>query len=227
MKNFPCKKSLSGRAYSIKRSRQGFTLVELSMAMLALSILFAIIFGVYFSLSRITASSGPLGTRKGLASRTIMVMRKTINNSYYIKNVDRLVFVGKKIQAGGDRRDTLTFAAVHPGADTVGVASVREVSYYIADVDSVPVLMKREDTLVDNNPGEGGTFFPLLDNVEELSFRYSLNGKDWVEEWNSKKRKEIPRLIQIHIKVKEGEISNNYETLASPGVHDVQQKSVL
>lgn len=214
---------------SVVNFRSGFTLVELSVAILALSVLFTILFGFFYSISRISKEGTPGASRRARAIYALNHIRTSINNSFYIKNVEQIVFVGKSGGSSGDeRKDTLTFASVNPGAEKVGIATVREVSYYVNDItNGFGTIYIREDTPVDMNPGEGGGHYPLAGDIQSLVFRYSADGVNWLEEWNSKKKKDIPRLVQIRITSKIGNSIQKFETLASPGLHDVRQKSVF
>ena len=119
----------------------------------------------------------------------------------------RLVFVGRSTGAGDDRRDRLTFACVHPGAEKLGVPAVREVSFYLKGTEELEkgfTLMRREDQTVDDKPGAGGAHYPLLENVLSLEFHYTLNGKDWKNDWHHGNRHNIPRLVRIGMRVKIG-----------------------
>lgn len=210
-----------------KVSRRGFTLVELSIAILALSVMFTILFGFYYSISKISREGTPGATDRASVIQALNHIRSSISNTFFIKDVDRIVFVGKKGGSSGEeRKDTLTFASVNPGAEYIGIASVREVSFYTKEISQgFGTLYIREDSMVDTNPGEGGGHYPLAKNIQSLVFRYSADGVNWLEEWSSKKTKDVPRLIQVRITAKIGNSIQRFETLASPGIHDVRQKS--
>lgn len=202
--------------------RQGVTLVELSVVILIMSILFTMIFSVYFGIARITGNESPISQAKHRSLLALENMRSSINQTYFKKNVKRLVFIGRKIIDGTRRKDRLTFAAVHQGAAAIGVPAVREVSFYIRDHQEdteIGDLIRREDQMVDKDPGKGGNHYTLLENVISLKFRYSLNGKEWQDDWHHEKLRRIPKLIQIQLKVKIGGRLQVFETLSYTGLY--------
>lgn len=211
----------SGRAID---GRAGFTLVELSISILVLSILFTIMFGIYFGISRIITDSSPSAHARKDTLLALEMMRSSINQAFFHRDLDRLVFVGKREGGGDNRQDRLTFAAVHPGAESVGTPGVREVSFYLEEekdsgyTEQTYTLVRREDQMVDEDPGEGGAHYRVLRNVVALKLRYSLSGRDWRDEWNSKETRRIPRLIQIQLRVKIGAHTQKFETLAYTGM---------
>ncbi len=209
------------RAFGV---RAGFTLVELSISILVLSILFTIMFGIYFGINRIITQSTPTAIARKNTLLAMEMMRSSINQAFFHRDLDRLVFVGKKEGSGETRADRLTFAAVHPGAESLGTPAVREVSFYLEEEKDTGydertfTLVRREDQHVDKEPGEGGAHYRVLKNVVGLQLRYSLSGREWRDDWNSKETRRIPRLIQIQLRVKIGPRTQKFETLANTGL---------
>lgn len=213
-----------------KSSRGGFTLVELAIVILLLSVLFTMIFGVYYAVVRIADDTTPAMEEKQKSMTALELMRTTLNRTFYLENEERLIFVGRNVESAGERTDRLTFAASHPDADNLGIASVREVSFYLKEDENHKdryILMLREDVMVDEKPGEGGFHYPILDNVVSLRIRYSYNAAQWHDEWNSKKLKKIPRLIQISLVVYVNNQKQFFETLAQPGLYEAEKKGVM
>ncbi|MBI3395199.1 MAG: prepilin-type N-terminal cleavage/methylation domain-containing protein [Spirochaetia bacterium] len=202
--------------------RAGFTLVELSIVIVVMSVLFTLMFSVFFGVSQITKEATPSSRAKQKALLALEMMRSTVNQTYYNRDIDRLIFLGRQLGTGDTRRDRLTLAAVHPHSDALGVPAVREVSFYVTESkvgEDTGTLMRREDQLVDNKPGEGGAHYPVMDNVVSLQFRYSLSGKEWKESWSSKEMRRVPRLVHIIMRVKIGQKTHRFETLAAPGLY--------
>ena len=205
-----------------KEWRSGFTLVELSIVILVLSILFTMIFGVFFGVAQITSAESPVSLAKQQALLSLENLRSSINQTYYHRDIKRLVFVGRRHGAGDRRQDSLTFASVHPGAETLGVPAVREVSFYFKESgkgDGTGTLMRREDQLVDKYPGQGGAHYPLLTDVASLKFEYSLNGKDFKDEWHHEEFRRVPRLVRISLQVKIAGVVQRFETLSYTGLY--------
>lgn len=217
----PHRRPNAGRAPG---TRAGFTLVEISIAILVLSILFTIMFGIYFGINRIITQSAPSALARKNALLALEMMRSSINQTYFHRDLERIVFVGKREGGGETHTDRLTFAAVHPGAESVGAPAVREVSFYLEEErdtgynETTYTLFRREDQMVDDEPGEGGAHYPVLKHVVSLQLKYSLSGRDWRDDWNSKETRRIPRLIQIQLRVKIGSNTQKFETLAYTGL---------
>lgn len=205
-----------------RRLRRGFSLVELSIVILTLSLLFTMIFGVFFGVAQITSSESPVSLAKQQALLALENMRSSINQTYYHSEIKRLVFVGRKQGSGDRRQDILTFAAVHPGAEVLGTPAVREVSFYFKENgrgDGTGTLMRREDQLVDKYPGTGGAHYPLLQNVLMFKLEYSLNGKDFKDDWHHEEFRRVPRLVRISLQAQIGGKVQRFETLSYVGLY--------
>lgn len=207
------------------RHRLGLTLVELSMVILIMGVLFSVMFGVFFRASEIAREGSPPAEARQRAMLAMENMRTAINNTFYMADIERLVFYGKSVVRGDGHMDRLTLASVVPGAEESGTPEVREVSFYLDappernTTDEGYILYRREDQQVDEYPGKGGAHYPLAENVVSLKFRYSYNAKTWYDEWNTKKTSPLPRLIQIQMIIKVGNRKERLETLASPGLY--------
>jgi len=210
----------------VLKVKQGMTLVELSIVMLVLSLLLSMMFSVYYATADIAKKSTPATKDQAKGLQTLEMIRMTINNTYFFPKVKRLIFVSRKVLNGDIRQDRLTLASYNAGSESVGAAAIREVSFYIkpktdSKIQQEGILIRREDVEVDDEPNTGGNHYPLMEHVRSLEFHYSLDGKNWLDEWNSLKTGRIPRLVQIRLTVftKGGESYNVYETLASPGLY--------
>ena len=200
--------------------RKGVTLVELAIVILILSILLLVVFTVVSGIVQISTQSSPTTEMKRRAFFAMQVLKSSVDQAYYQVNHKRLWFVGRKDGVEGARNDRLTFSAVHPEASNIGVASVREVSYYLEEQeDSTYTLMRREDQLVDEEPGKGGAHYELLKNVTSLQLQYSQDGKDWLNEWDSRKKNRTPKVVLIELTVALGNKNIAFKILSHPGIN--------
>ncbi|MCB1315717.1 MAG: hypothetical protein KDK27_07165, partial [Leptospiraceae bacterium] len=203
-------------------TRAGFTLAEMAIVILLVGMLFTMMFAVLISLVDITSMAAPASKMKAKAFLALDNMRSSLNQTYYHSGLPNIWFVGRKNSGCSQRCDQLTFAAVHPYSADLAQPAVREVSFYLKQMDGQPDLyrlMRREDSGIDEEPGEGGLHYELTDNVVSLEFRYTLNGLDYYEEWDSTRRPRMPRIIQIRLVVKINERLYSFETLARPGLY--------
>jgi len=203
------------------RLRRGFTLIELSIAILLMSILFTVMFTTFYAASRIENNTSPLNQARTQALLALNLVQSSLNQAYYIAEIDRLVFYGKSEGSGEFRTDAVSFASVFSGSEAVGLPAVREVSYYLKrpEAGKPGSLYRREDQNIDDHPYTGGVHYKILDNVESFKLAYSLNGKEWVDNWSSKASRRFPRLIRIEITIKVGDRIEKFETMASPGLY--------
>ncbi|MEQ9362933.1 MAG: type II secretion system protein GspJ [Leptospirales bacterium] len=200
-------------------------MAELVIVVLLIGFLFSMMFGVIFGLTQVTTMASPSSTAKAAGFLALENLRSSIDQTYFQRDIKRLIFLGKKEGSGDRRLDQLTFACVHPNADSLGVPAVREVSFYLEEEEDETndvktyVLIRREDEMVDDKPGEGGNHYPLVRGVLSLKMRYSLNGKDWEDDWDSTRRRRMPRMVQIQLRMQAGTRSIRFETMAQPGLY--------
>jgi general secretion pathway protein J len=204
------------------RIRLGFTLIEISIVVMLISVLFTGIFTAYFMALKISREANPPGgTTRPLIIQAMENVRGAITRTYFFESQKRLVFIGKNEGVSGERRDRIVFATANPNAEYTESASVQETSFYLKKMEKDPdlfYLIRREDDLVDNFPLTGGVEYVLLENVKSFQIKYSERGDKWLDEWNSKSNKKIPRLIRIEIIALVGRQYLKYESLAHPGI---------
>lgn len=206
-------------------SRAGVTLVEISIVILLIGVLFMLLFGVIVGLTRITRISAPVSQDRARAFLALENLRSSFAMTYFNRDVKRLVFRARTKGPQDQREDSITFSCVHPNSESVGQADVRDVSYYVVrdpepeDPAAPFVLYRRENDVVREKPGQTGAHYPLLRNVASFRLRYTLNGREWVSEWNSRESRRIPRLIEIQLRVKVGARIDYFETVAAPGLY--------
>ncbi|TGM96244.1 prepilin-type N-terminal cleavage/methylation domain-containing protein [Leptospira yasudae] len=202
--------------------RKGFTLIEISIVVMILGVIFTGIFSTYYTSLRISRESSSPG---GAAKRDILLamenIRSTLAMTYFHQTQRRLIFIGRNDGRGLDRRDRLDFAATHPNSEETSMPEVREVSFYLKPMLDMPdyyALIRREDEMVDRYPKSGGTEYTLLTHVKSFQLKYSRTGAKWEDEWDSKLTKVLPRLIRVEMIVNSGKKEVRYETLAFPGI---------
>ncbi|MDZ4726734.1 MAG: type II secretion system protein GspJ [Leptospira sp.] len=202
--------------------RKGFTLIEISIVVMVLGSIFSGIFMVFYTSNNIAKKGA---AQKGANRKEILYavenIRSSLARTYFIDNQRRVLFVGKSEGAPGERNDRIVFCSSNPNAEEEDSASVREVSFYLRKMQNPKrpdlfYLIRREDEMVDNFPTQGGIEHILLENVKSFQLKYSERGEKWVEDWNSRTTKKIPRLIRIEIVSLAGNAFLKYESLAHP-----------
>ena len=202
--------------------RKGLTLIELSIVIALLGVIFTAIFSTYYTAIRISRNTAPRGgTSRQEIFFALENVRSTLAQTYYVDGHRNLVFIGKTDGVQGGRRDSVTFAANHPNAEEIGSPAIREVGFFLKPMGETSeefYLVRREDEMVDKDPLNGGIEHVLLDHVISFQLKYSQRGDKWQDEWDTKDFKKIPKLIRIEIIAVVGDTEMKYESLAYPGI---------
>ncbi|MBK8399301.1 MAG: prepilin-type N-terminal cleavage/methylation domain-containing protein [Leptospiraceae bacterium] len=202
--------------------RRGMTLIEISIVVAILGVIFSGIFGAYYTALKISRESDPKG---GTSRKEIFFalenLRSTFSQTFYVQGHKRLIFEAKNESTTNGRADTVTFAANHTNSEETGSPAIREVSYFLRQMCEdceYYYLMRREDEMVDIDPRAGGTEHVILSYVKSFQLKYSQRGDKWQDDWNTDELKKIPKLIRIELIAIIGENEIKYETLAYPGI---------
>lgn len=202
--------------------RFGLTLIELSIVVALLGVIFTGIFSTYYTSLKISRNTTPKGgTSRQNIFFAIENVRSTLSQTYYVDGHRNLVFIGKTDGVQNARRDSVTLAANHPNAEEIGSPAIREVSFFLKPMNNLPEefnLIRREDEMVDKDPMNGGIEHVLLDHVTSFQLKYSQRGDKWQDDWDTKDIKKVPKLIRIEIIALVGETEMKYESLAYPGI---------
>ena len=98
-------------------------------------------------------------------------------------------FIGEK-EGSSDRVNFVSFSNVRLIMDEKASDQV-EIGYYVDDCPDIEeeamCLMRRSANLIDKDPKEGGTAYPVAERVKKFSLEYYDKEKDeWKETWSSK-----------------------------------------
>ncbi len=206
---------------ALKRLKKGFTLIEIAIVILVLSILFVVLFGVNFTVSKISKNSSHIAQKRTQVIHVLNMIQSSIRLVYYYPEQYKTVFFGKSNGIENSRSDQVTFTSILPGSELSGGGTVGEVSYYLKkdNIMDTGKLYRREENIVDESPYSGGAHYLLLDNVVSFHIQYSINGVDWQDNWSSRTTRRIPRMIKTKIIVKIAGKEEIFETLSIPGVY--------
>ncbi len=191
-----------------KAGQSGFTLLEVMIAMAILAAM---------ALAMFVAAQQTLNSKAGTEDRddanhsvvqALNRMSEDLDMAIMVKSKDLLglTFDGEYAFEGGENRlDFVSFSHQRFIADAKE-SDLAEVSYYLVPMPEEAgrqMLMRRESTKIDKNLQEGGTAFPMLENVESLSFEY-LDPKsgEFKKTWDSKSidfNNQLPQAVKITI----------------------------
>ena len=221
IQNFPNTTKYKTSKFSF-RLRIGLTLIELSIVVALLGVIFTGIFSTYYTALKNSRNTVPKGgTSKQSIFFALENVRSTLSQTYYVDGHRNLVFIGKTDGVQGGRRDKVIFAANHPNSEEIGSPAIREVSFFLKPMENKQEeynLIRREDEMVDKDPLNGGIEHILLEHVTSFQLKYSQRGDKWQDEWDTKDVKKVPKLIRIEIIAVVGDTEMKYESLAYPGI---------
>jgi prepilin-type N-terminal cleavage/methylation domain-containing protein len=138
------------RKSSLYFLRKGLTLIELSIVVALLGVIFTGIFSTYYTSLKISRNTTPKGgTSRQNIFFAIENIRSTLSQTYYVDGHRNLVFVGKTDGVQNARRDMVTFAANHPNAEEID--SLAQAFKAVSGALSVLKDIQVSNSKIDNN----------------------------------------------------------------------------
>jgi len=204
------------------KTRRGFTLIELMLAVLILAIMMSIIYGVVVSTVTAARRVEEITASSEIGPAILTQIRTDLEAAFLPKEGE--YFVATKRAAGAGSRDRIDFVSgvMSYGAENDVEAprfhSINEVGYQTIDSrkdPSVAILYRREDFFIDADPLKGGRLTELYDRVKSFSLKF-LDGETWRDDWNSKTQKGLPKAVQIELSIvvneREGTAEQSFKT---------------
>jgi prepilin-type N-terminal cleavage/methylation domain-containing protein len=175
---------------------QGFTLIEVLLAMSLLALVLTGIYTSFSTASRSVENAEIVRDETDLARTLISRLSLDIENADCDHVAYGAVFYGKKEEVDTEgvrhRHDSLAMTTLtnfpRPNSKET---ELLEADYYFKEKENGKgySLMRREKReLVKDGPPpfEGGVEYEITDQVSELRFRYSDNGSIWLDGWGDK-----------------------------------------
>jgi general secretion pathway protein J len=172
-----------------RRSRRGFSLLEVMVAMGIVALVAVLIYGAFSGMSRSRDNMAQVGDRYGQGRSAVSRMARELSSAYISAHIPfqqvqytrHTAFVGR-----GDRVDFNAFANVRFRADT-HVSDQAEISYFTArNPDGGLDLVRRIDRTLDDKPTEGGVVQVLAENVTGFRLKYlDPLTNEWTDSWDS------------------------------------------
>ncbi|MFQ5432390.1 MAG: type II secretion system protein GspJ [Nitrospinota bacterium] len=182
----------------------GFTLVEILVAVGIVSVIFTFIFGVLTS--TLAASKEAAEKMEIMHTGRFFINRITgdLTAASLMLNSGNGAFIGKDLRHSGKSMDELHFTAfAHTHLTRRPQIDQSEIGYYFEyKEDGATLLKRREADVIDSIVDSGGESFPITGKVNELKIRY-LAREGWTDSWDSTLNKSLPKAVSVEITLKD------------------------
>jgi general secretion pathway protein J len=193
----------------------GFTLLEVLIALALLAVLAGALYGTYFSLikGREAANEG-MEARRELRS-TLDLLRREINSAVYSKANTKLHFSVEDRDIFGKPASTLAFTAIAPPqAGGLTVSDQLDLKYEVLEREKKMILSRQaKDFYYTAEPAR----YPQMESLEGFLVECK-SGDKWVKSWDAALNMGLPKAVRITVTVKEGEKNAEYSVLAAPRI---------
>jgi general secretion pathway protein J len=190
----------------------GFTLLELLVALALLVILSGALYGTYFSLMRGRDTAVKKIDERREMSVTLDQLRRELSAAFYNSNNRMLHFVVEDRDYFGKHASTLDFTALAPPrSDQQTMSDQVQLIYKGVEKDKKLLLSRQEKDLyvtIDPLP------YPQMEELEGFLVECYDGGK-WVRTWDTALNNgNLPKCVKITVSLKEGEKTVDYSTVA-------------
>jgi general secretion pathway protein J len=199
------------------RSKRGFTLLEVLIALALLVILSGALYGTYFSLMRGRDMAVEKMENRRELSVTLDQLRRELSASFYSVQNKRSHFVVEDRDYFGKPASKLDFTAMaSPRSDNLRASDQVQVIYRAAEKEKKLSLARQEkDLFMTTEPLP----YPQMREMEGFLVECYDGGK-WVRTWDTSAslNNRLPTAVRVTLSVKEGEKIVNFSTIARPRI---------
>jgi len=190
----------------LHRSEQGFTLLEMLVAVVIISVILGVIYGSFAGTSRTYALLEANEDVYQTAQTFLAMISRELRSAYFTNASQGFMGIGTEGGLEGEETDSIYFVTRSHRRSRANAKEgfLAEIGYFF-DTDTLTdekQLFKSIDATVDGDIQDGGTLYPLTDRVDSLKFSYYDKKSDtWLEEWDGQKMGRLPDRIQVELAV--------------------------
>jgi general secretion pathway protein J len=180
-----------------------------------LVILSAALYGTYFALmrGRDTAVT-KMGERREI-STTLDQLHRELSAAFYNKENKRLHFVVEDRDYFGKPASTLDFTAIAPPSGGLPVSDQMQIAYVPVEKDGKIILARQAKDLYANiEPFR----VAQMEELEGFLVECSPDGVKWARSWDTALNFGLPKAVKVTIRIRGGEKTVEFSTVASPRV---------
>ncbi len=179
---------------------RGFTLLEVVISVGILVVILTIVYNTFNSSIKAYTAMENQGDAYAQARIVLNRMSEEITSVYFSGQNRNTGLVGEDKDEDDLPADSLHFTSLSHirWVKDSKESELCEIGYYLEKNEETreSFLFRREDWNVDGTLDEGGNPLEVAEGVDGLNFRY-YDGKDWVDEWDSRIKGEMPKAIEV------------------------------
>lgn len=191
-------------------NRQGFTLLELLLALVMLTIVLGAIYSTFFLSHRAVTAVDESLLRLQECRMFIDTLAREIDSSIYLPGK---TMIGMKIEDRdiyGKQTSRFTFTSLSPLRP-----GLSQITYYIENQDNNLVLLKKMFNPYREESAQKSLATPveLIEGVDSFTLE-ARNGTSWIRTWDTAEIGKVPDELRVTITFKVGErLLTLYETM--------------
>jgi len=195
----------------------GFTLLEVLIAVTLLGILSGALYGSYFGvvMARDRAAMGMEGRRE--LGATLDLIRREASSAVFNRNDKRLRFIVEDRDNFGAPSSTLELTTLMPPTEPLrGESGVVRVRYSMAESEKKRILTRQERDIAFDGP----TAVPSYPQMERISafLVECYDGSKWVKSWDTALNGALPKAVRVTVQVEEDGKPVEFSVFAQPRI---------
>ncbi len=207
-------RSLHAKRHGARAGARGLTLLEVMVAVSVLTLVATLIYGAFSTIARGKQTASNLSERYRIARVAMSRMSRELSMAYVSAHVAVLPQLVTRVTAftGTARRVDFDAFSHRRLLRDAHESDQAELSYFTAPnakISGQTDLVRREQTMIDDQHGKGGVVQVMVDDVDTFALRYldPMSGM-WTEQWDSTSAVgqlgRLPLMVELYLVVKGG-----------------------
>lgn len=183
----------------MNKGNDGFTLIEILVAIAIIAILLSTVYGIFTAVSNARQRLETEGETYQLARVIFMRMGRELQSVYYAKTNSRTEFTGGLTGDGQPYLELSTAASSPQGGELTGIAAVRyelQTDPESPSGDEQTQELMRTEVPLYEAPDPNAKPYRLARGIGQLTFRFYQKGK-WQQSWNARNDGGLPEMVEV------------------------------